>query len=147
MGAADTSYWGTITPANAQTEEETNAWVNALATRSVWQFRDAMPIITVDVEIKDSGILTGDHVRLSTAELQDTAGNDLDRAFFQSVRREKKGNKITLKCLRITTKKIAYFTPIDAPDYDVATEAQRLAYGYFTDADGKISGDDGYSFW
>lgn len=144
MGAADTLYWGTITPANAQTEEETEAWVEALATRSVWQFRDPMPILTADVEIQDSDILTGDHLRVTTDELQDVTGNDLDRAFFQCVRREKKGNKITLKCLRITTHKIAYITPADAPDYADATEAQKLAYGYISDATGKISGDDGY---
>ncbi|MFA5100532.1 MAG: hypothetical protein WC547_06600, partial [Candidatus Omnitrophota bacterium] len=121
------------------TEEEINAWVTAVVSRQVWQHRDPMPLLSLDVEIKDSGLLTGQHAQISTDELQDADGNDLSGVTFQIVRRERKENKLTLKCLRVTDKRICYITPNDAPDFDVATAAEKLKYGYVCEATGKMA--------
>lgn len=127
------------------TEEQLTNWVAALASRQVWQFRDAQPLLTLDVELKDSGILTGQFARISTDEILDVDGNDLDSAAFQVVRREKKGNRITLKCLKLTPHRICYVAPNTAPDYSAATDDEKEIYGYMTESDGRMEDNaDGY---
>ncbi len=129
-------------------EEAINDGVNALVARQLWQFRDSQPIISLDLEIKNNALLTGQFVKISTDELQDMAGNDLSSVAFQVVRRERKENILSMKLLRLTTKKICYFAPADAPDYSVATELEKEKYGYFAGDDGKMSDlTDGYVFF
>ena len=55
--------------------------------RQVWRYRDAMALITFDVEMKDSEIKTGEYCKISTDELLDKYGNPLTKATFQIVRR------------------------------------------------------------
>ena len=121
-------------------------WVAALAARIMWPHRDPMPILEVDVEIKDSSILTGDVLHVSTDELCDRYGNDFDVVSFQVIKREKNDDSvITLKLLRLTPKRILFITPDDAPDYADATETQREQYGYISDDNGQMAdGKDGY---
>ena len=126
-------------------EEEYFLWVASLAARLVWPFRNPMPLIDFEVEIKDSAILTGGVVLLSTDELCDRYGDDLENAAFQVVKRHKKDQKIILTCLRLTPNRILYIAPDDAPDYDDATTAEREKYGYISDANGLMSdGAEGY---
>ena len=130
------------------TEEEQAGWIASLAIRNVWQSRDPMPIITLNVEMKDGSILTGNYLTLSTDEIQDADGNDLDGVSFQVVSREKIGNNYKLKCLRLTPKRVCYFAPAAAPDFDAATAAEKRSYGYFTQADGMMADlTNGYMFF
>lgn len=121
------------------TEEEQDAWIGAIAGRKVWQHRDPQPIIQVDVEIKDSGILTGQFAEITTDEIQDVDGNDIAGENFQVVRRERKGNKITLKLLRLSDLRVLYITPDAAPDFSAATDAQKEIYGYIAGTSGMMA--------
>jgi hypothetical protein len=150
------------------TEEALSGWVVALAARQVWQLREAQPILSLDVEIKNSGLLTGQYTHISTDELQEVDGSDLDARVFQIVKRERKDNKINLKCLRLTPKRICYFTPgtgspvwedgvaweagvaweTGPPDYASATDAEKEMFGYFCGADGNMADlTPGYVFF
>ncbi len=140
------SIW--LSPDITATEEEIEGWVTALAMRQVWQERDPHPIISMEVALKDAELLTGQYAYLTTEELQDKSGAGLDGTAFQVVRRERKEGKVALKLLRLPAKKVAYFAPADAPDYDAATDAEKQAYGYFTGSDGYMAdGSDGYVFY
>lgn len=129
-------------------DEELEAFIMTVANRHVWPHRDPMAIVQFSLELKDSGIKTGDYIYAATDELLDIDGSGLAGEKFQVVKREKKNNVIILKCLRITGKRICYFAPEDAPDYADATEAEREKYGYFCDEDGFMSdGAPGYVFY
>jgi hypothetical protein len=130
-------------------EETMNAFAANLASRIVSGNKDPMPILTVDLEMKDESVKTGDHAKISTAALQDADGEDLSSAVFQIVRRERKGNKISLKCLRLPTKKYCIIAPAgySAKAYATATAAER-EYGAICNANGDMSnGDYGYRVW
>lgn len=129
-------------------QEETLArFIKVFIMRQVRRYRDAMPIITLDLEMKDSDIKTGDFAKISTDELLMTDGNPLDKAIFQIIKRDFKGQKINLKVLKFPSRKVALFAPSGTPAYTSATEAQK-EYAFFTGADGKMSNqDDGYYFY
>jgi hypothetical protein len=127
------------------TEEEQDVWITEIAGRKVWQHRDPQPILTLDVEIQNSGLLTGQFAEISTDEIQDISGNDIVAENFQVVKRDRKNNLITLKCLRLTDRRVCYITPDGAPDFTTATAAQKEIYGYTTEASGKMAdGKEGY---
>jgi hypothetical protein len=137
------SRW--INQAVTGTEEDLDHWVAAIACRQVWQNRDPQPILSMDLEIKNAGLLTGNHASVTTAELQDKDGNDYSGVSFQVVRRERKDNKLSLKLLKLTTKRIFYIAPDDAPDFVDATDAEKMAYGYICDGTGFMAdGTEGY---
>ena len=128
------------------TEENMATFTKNHPSRLVGQLRDPMPIVDLKLELKDSGIKTGDFVKLTTDELQDKNGDDLTLSPFQVVRREKKNNQILIKCLRITPKKYMIIAPAgySGKDYDSATAAER-EYGAISDDNGlMVNGDDGY---
>jgi hypothetical protein len=130
------------------TEESLDGWITSVACRAVWMNRDPLPLLNIDVAVKDGDLATGKYAMISTDELQDAGGDDLADEVFQVVKREKKGDRITLKCLRMVSKKICYFAPAGTPDYDDATAEERQKYGYFTGADGRMAdGTGGYNFY
>lgn len=131
------------------TEENMKLWVKNQCLRLIGQFRDPMPLIQLNVEIKDSGIKTGGFVRLTTDEVLDIDGNDLDGAAFLVVKREQKEQKVTLKLLQITPKKYLVIAPADydSLDFDDATAAQR-EYGAICDNNNQMTdGTDGYRIY
>lgn len=129
-------------------QEETMAgFIKLFVMRQVRRYRDAMPIITLDIELKDSDIKTGDFVKISTDEMLAIDGKPLDKAIFQVSKRDFKGHKINLKVLKFPSRKVCLFAPAGTPDYTSATEAQK-EYGFFSGANGKMSNeDDGYYFY
>lgn len=131
------------------TEETMNAFAANAASRIVSGNKDPMPILTLDLEMKDGAVKTGDYAKISTGAMQDASGNDLSSAVFQVVRRERKGNKINLKCLMLPTKKYCIVSPASysAKSYATATAAER-EYGAICNANGDMSnGDYGYRAW
>ncbi len=106
--------------------------------RQVWRYRDAMALITFDVEMKDSEIKTGEYCKISTDELLDKYGNPLIKATFQIVRREWKNNKLNLKALQIQPRKIAYFADNSSRDYPVASDTEK-EYGFICDNEGLMA--------
>jgi len=128
-------------------DEVLERFARVLVTRHVRRYRDAMPIIQFDVEMKDSEIKTGDFVSVTTDELLLPDGNPLSNALFQIVRRDVSDNIVTLKALRYPARRIGFFAPTGTPAYGSATEAQR-ARGFFTRADGTMTNNDiGYYFY
>ena len=113
--------------------------------RQVWRYRDAMALITFDVEMKDSEIKTGEYCKISTDELLDKYGNPLIKATFQIVRREWKNNKLNLKALQIQPRKIAYFADNSSRDYPVASDTEK-EYGFICDNEGLMA-DATYGYY
>lgn len=134
-----------------ETEEAMTSYVRNLASRLVSQARDPMPIIEIGVERKDGdSIKTGAFVKLSTDELQDRNGDDLEGQPFQVIKREKKSEAlIALSCLRMMPKKYCIISPAAyaGKDYETATAAER-EYGALSDSHGLMAGgDDGYRIY
>lgn len=129
----------------AGTEEQINLGVNSLVSRQVWQFRDPQPILSIELEIQNNALLTGQFVAMSTDELQNADGSDLSGASFQVIRRERKENVLSMKLLKMSTKRICYITPDAAPDFSSATAIEKEQYGYVCEDTGKMAdGTEGY---
>ena len=62
--------------------------------------RNAQPLFFCDVELKDNDIKTGDVLKLSTNKLQDKDGVDFSNVPFRLIKKEPKGNRISLKLKR-----------------------------------------------
>ncbi len=124
-------------------EEPLMQYIKNFAMRQVWRQRDAMPIISFNVELKDSTIKTGDFIRISTDEILQSDGKPINRATFQIIKREPKENTIALKAIWVPQRRLCFIAPNDTPDYISATEAQK-EYGFITDSKGEISGEQGY---
>ena len=131
-------------------EELVNANAKFMPSRLLGQSRDAMPIVTLSVESKDSGLLTGDYVHLSTDELQDKNGNDYFYVPAIVTKREQKDkNQIVLKIQQLSAKKFCIIAPstYDAKEYDTAENSER-EYGWVCDNNNLMpNGDDGYRIW
>jgi len=132
-----------------ETDEIMAAFAQNTASRLVGANKDPMPLLSFDLEIKDESINTGDYVKVSTAALQEASGEDLEDAPFQVVKRERKGNKVALKCLRLPSKRYCIIAPTaySAKSYATATAAER-EYGAICTANKTMSNnDDGYKIW
>lgn len=129
------------------TSEELDFWTDEFLGRYLMNRRDAAPLITLEVKQKDSGVKTGEYIKLTTDELCDVDGSDISDARFRVVKREQKENgKYEYKLERMPKKKIALFNDIGASDWEDATEAE-LEYGYFGDSYGDLpDGKPGYFF-
>jgi hypothetical protein len=126
------------------TEENMAAYVTHFITAQLLRLRDAQPVLTFSVELKDSGIKTGDFIKVSTDELNQITGEDLDAVNFQVVFREQNDNLIKIKALKMPDKRIAFIAPDGTPDYPSASAAQK-EYAFISDNDGLMSnGDPGY---
>lgn len=133
--------------AGLATEETLANYMENITTRRVSQRRDAMPVLALELEQKDSGIKTGAYVKVTTDEIQDKDGNDLSAQPFQVIRREQKGNKISVKLLRQPARRICFIAPAATAAYTSATAAEK-EYGFICGADKKMSnGDEGYYPW
>jgi hypothetical protein len=103
--------------------------------------------IMVDVARKDSDVVTGEFVHLSTDELLDMHGNALSDARYQVMKREDLADRLRLTLRALGGRKLCIIGPGTLPDYTSATANDR-EYGYISQdvpAEGQMSnGDDGY---
>jgi hypothetical protein len=128
-------------------EGKIERYIRNLGLRRITRQRDAQPLVTVDLPPKDSGVLTGDFVVLTTDELLDQNGAAISRHRYQVVKRERKGTKFAVKLLQMARRRVCIIAPAGIPDYKDATEAQK-EYGFVSDGTGKMSdGADGYFLW
>jgi hypothetical protein len=137
------TFWCRWINSGCDTEENLNAWIGELTGRYVLNRRDAAPIVTLSVEMKDSGLKTGDYVMLSTDELQEIDGNDVSAARFRVIRREEKGDQHTYRLERLPKRRACLINNNAANDYDTATDAEK-EYGYICDSYGEVDGEMGY---
>lgn len=126
-------------------QEVINGYVTDAVLRRLLNIRDARPIITVSVDLKDSGIVTGDYCLVQTDELLTPAGSPISD-YYQVIRREPKGAVVNLKVQRLGHDRVCFIAGDDATDYDTATAAER-EYGYIADYDGIIDDALGYLIW
>ena len=132
---------------SGQVEEIVRQFATNAAMRQVWRNREANPLITIDAALKDEGIETGDWLLLSTDELLDIYGFAVASVEFQVVKREHRGDKITLLLLRNGAEQVGYIGADSLPDWDSAT-ADDKRYGYICDDDGVLPTDQkGYHIW
>jgi hypothetical protein len=130
-----------------QQEETVSNYLHATMVRRVWRQKDPLPILTADVGMKDSDVLTGDFVKVTTNAIQDSAGNPLSRGTFEIIKRDPKDKAITLTLLRVCPRKVAFWAPEGLPEYASATDADK-EYGYFCNERGVMDNEDGpYCFW
>ena len=128
-------------------EEVASQYLVASALRRLLNRRDAQLLLTVEMELKDSSIKTGELAWITTDELLDIDGTDL-RAVYQLIRRDPKGNKLVMTFQKLpTNRRLAFFAPEGLPNYIDATDAQR-EYGFFCGTDGMLpDGSEPYCFW
>jgi len=144
--ASKVIYCRWLSTSYTQEELVTNFIVDLLARRA-WIYKDSRPILSFEVELKDSDIRTGEYARISTDELVEPDGSPLVNAPFIIIRRERQGDDFKLKALRIPSRRIDIIAPDDAPDWDQATDEDK-EYGYICDDDGLMpDGTPGYSIY
>ena len=129
-------------------EDLIQGYIRRLGARMLRLYKDAMPLVTLSVELKDSDVTTGSWVHLTTSALQRPDGSDLNQATAEVVKREKKGNVVELELLVYPERGIAYIQPATgANDYTSATSAQK-EYGFIANSQGEMSnGDQGYTIY
>lgn len=128
------------------TEEELAADLLSLTSHYIFMRADPLPMIALAVELKDSDILVGSFVRLSTDEIVNADGSPIDGEKFVVVKREPQGSKTLLVLAKLPATRIGYIAADSVPDYDSATEAER-EYGFITDDNGLINDKPGYYIW
>lgn len=119
-------------------------WIENYVKRYVANYRDPMPLVSFQLELKDLLLKTGEYIKLSTDELCDIHGNDL-QARAQIVRREKKGETINITALVLPEKKIAYIAPDSTSDHDRASDTDR-EFGFISDVDGMMGDGETYGY-
>ena len=128
-------------------EEILADYIRDLLARRLFNRRDAAPVITLSVELKDSEILTGSFVTLFTDELLQPDGTPIHTR-AQVIYREPRGSKIDLKVQRLNVRRSAFYAPEDAPVYQDATAAQQEYGGFYCDDLGKMpNGDVGFFYY
>jgi hypothetical protein len=122
--------------------------VDAFAARYVCHRRDAHPILTVKLELKDLAIKTGDYIQVTADQLCDIYGTPRTNAKFQVIRKVVKDGQIELKAIELSDHRYLIIAPDTIThDYASATDAER-EYGCICDDEGKMSnGDPGYRIY
>jgi hypothetical protein len=128
-------------------DELVEQYVKNLAMRQVSQNRDARPLLSFEMDIKDNAVKTGDYTKISTDEILLPDGNPIPEHTYQLVKKDRRKNKVVVTCMRVTDRRIAFIAPAGAPEYASATEAQK-EYGYICKDDGKMAdGSAAYYIW
>lgn len=126
-------------------EEIMDGFIQDFVLRRLLNLRDARPIITISVDLKDAALKTGGYLIMQTDELLTPAGLPIsDR--YQIVKRDPKGDSLQLKAQKLGNELLCFIAPDDAAAYDAAT-AEGKEYGYIADDDGLIDGLPGYVHW
>lgn len=115
-------------------------------TRQLFRQRNAQPLINMDIELKDSDILTGSYCRVSTDETTYIDGSPVSNEIFQIVRRDFRGSKINMRLLKLPLEKWGFIAPNATPAFDMASDAQRES-AFITENNGLINNKPGYYIW
>jgi hypothetical protein len=126
-------------------EAVVDAYVGDLAMRLVAGHRDAMPLLSFGLSVKDRELLTGDYVRLTTDIMENADGSPLAACRHQVVKRAPQDHgSLDVTCLRLPDRRIAYWAPDGLPDYGEAGEDDK-EYWYWADDNGRMpDGTPGY---
>ena len=125
-----------------------DAIVTAITTRIINRYRQTPFYLTVSVDAKDRGLWTADVVDVSTRIIANFDGlPTATRYQIISAQETSPGSvvKYVLQNYNFTAR-YGYYMASDAPTFADATEGQKLIGGWWSDADGLISGAPGYEY-
>ncbi len=122
---------------SSETEEVLDLYVQNLVERRLTLYRDPLHLITLSLEMKDSGIKTGGYSRLTTDIVNDVSGSPMTSERHQVVKREYKGGTVEI-VLQKHAKMIAYVgdNATMETDYNTADEDEREYGCYICDSAG-----------
>ena len=122
-------------------------YIRNFIARRLFRVRDAAPILNCAVEIKDSGMLTGDWALVTTNELAEVGGEDYRSIAFQIIKRERSNNKIALSLIKLHPRRLCFITPNGYPVFAEASLHQR-EYGFISQNNGMMDDDnEGYHIY
>lgn len=128
---------------NAYLYNETDAQI--LSHRYVYFNRLSRSDITINSDLRLEDINIGDVIQLEFDRLYKRFGDkDSRKKLMFVVGLTKNGENITIEAtdLNNTFNTSAVITPNDAPDYDMASEDEKLRYGYITDEQGIVNDEE-----
>jgi len=127
-------------------EEIVDRYAANLVRRKLLNRVDAIPLISVSVELKDEAIKTGGNVVLTTDEILQPDGNPIS-SNYMVISRDKLQGKVNLQLVKFPKHRICFIAPNGITDYDSATAAER-EYGFIANSNGEMpNGDPGYLIW
>lgn len=106
------------------TDEAVDSYMEMLVCRRLFLKRDASAIIDYTVELKDEGIKTGQNIKLTTDEQQNTDGTSLTAVPCMVIKREPGGNKVKHRAIRLPDRRLCYIAPDSYGDTNNVAEAQ-----------------------
>jgi hypothetical protein len=121
-----------------------------LATRILNKYRDNPRYLTVSLDAKDRHIWTADIVDVESRLITDDTGAIGARRFEVISAEEVKPGEIVkyvLQSADVLTGRFGFWTAHDAPDYDTATEEQKLTLAFWANDSGLMpDGEAGYEW-
>ena len=126
----------------------TDAIVTAITTRLLNRYRDSPYYLTISVDAKDRGIWTADVVDVTSRLITNTEGLPLSTRYQVISAQETSPGSVVKYVLQNYSfdSRYGFWMAADAPTFAAATEEQKLNGGWWSDADGKISGVAGYQY-
>ena len=114
-----------------------------LVMRRVARHREAECLIDVSVELKDSGLKTGEYIKLNSDVMLNPDGTTLAGVKCQIVKREQTGDVIKLKLQKMPERRLAFIAAASAVSsaYSTATSASK-EYGYIGGNNARMANDD-----
>ena len=126
----------------------TDGIVVAITTRLLARYSVNPYYLTISVDAKDRGTWTADVVDVSTRLLTNTEGLPFTTRYqIISAQETSPGSvvKYVLQNYNFSAR-YGFWMAADAPTYATATDEQKETGAWWADADGKVSGDDGYEW-
>jgi hypothetical protein len=127
-----------------------SALVDLLTFRLLARYRRPSTLIKFALDVKDRSLKIGDVFDLSYKAFVDETGlRDVIRYQVISSHESPPGEKILIEAQRFdfdATQRFGFWTADDYPDYSDADEEERLAGFFWCDEDGKVEGDDAYTW-
>ena len=126
----------------------TDAIVTAITTRLLNRYRDSPYYLTISVDAKDRGIWTADVVDVTSRLITNTEGLPLSTRYQVISAQETSPGSVVKYVLQNYSfdARYGFWMVADAPTFATATDEQKANGGWWADADGKISGVDGYQY-
>lgn len=107
--------------------------------RILFNRRDPLPMLTMELEIKDSTILTGQYLQIDTDEIESITGAHSNNKYLCVYRDNIGDGKIKIKAQSLPTRNLCVIgSTTAAGDWTAASSADRN-YGYICDSSGYLS--------